>query len=125
VPAEVALIEDAGRLRDLRDRGAALEHPSREPDPLDELEAVGRHSERRPEQPRQAVAADAGRPLELIVRDVGRELVVQQLARASERRGIPRADVPRGEYQPLTGRRTRIAPASTTPMKYSPAGPTA
>jgi hypothetical protein len=83
---QVALVEEPGRLGDLGDGDAALEHLTRDADPLSELEAMRRHAIRSTEAPGQAVAADTRGALELSERDIGSQLVLQELAGAPKRR---------------------------------------
>jgi hypothetical protein len=93
---QVALVEEPGARRGLADPGAALEHAPRELDALGDLEAVWRHPDRGREQPHDAEAADPGRRGELVERDVSREIVREELARAREDRIGPRG-APRSE----------------------------
>ena len=75
-----------------------------------------------PEQPRQAMAADAGRRGDLGEREVAREVVGQQLARAPQRRIAPRGPrrgaggaPPRQRAQPLLQQRVALEPPRRAP----------
>jgi len=91
---QVALVEEAGALGDLGRREAAFEQVAGEADALREREAVRRQSVGGAEQAGQAVAADAGFVGQLREREVGGEVVVEQLAGSAQRGVAPRGAEP-------------------------------